>query len=250
MPLEGEFAPEEAREWKAKIVRQKCTEAQQEAGAHPEALDEALFAQRPVGRRVVGFRRRTLVTRFGEVCLPRRLYRDERGKYRWLLDEYLRLPAHQAATPDMRAICTAMGFAMSYRKATKVLTRCLAGVLSTSTCWRLLQPTGQAAARADAAAVEAVFKRGKPVPEAGERAAERLYMERMGSMSACSGSRRPTWSSAAPLPMRAGSVYRPSGRRIGRGASESIVMSGRGCLFGKGPAWPGHGNGTSAVPGK
>jgi hypothetical protein len=180
MPLEGEFALEEALEWEARIFHQKCAEAQREAVAHLEALDEALFAQRPVGWRVVGFRRRTVVTRFGEVCFRRRLYRDEQGKYRWLLDEFLRLPGHQAATPDMQRICSMMSGVMSYRKATEVLTRCLAGVLSASTCWRLLQRTGQAAAQSDAATVEAVFERGKPMAEAGKRTVKRLYMEADG----------------------------------------------------------------------
>jgi hypothetical protein len=108
------------------------------------------------------------------------MYRDERGRYRLLLDEYLGLPGYQVATPDMQAICTDLGSEMSFRKAAAMLRRCLAGVLSTSSCWRLLQRTGKAAARADAAAVAAVFERGEPVPAAGERAVERLYMEADG----------------------------------------------------------------------
>jgi hypothetical protein len=180
MPLKGDFAPENAREWEATIYRQACTEAQKHATTHLKELDEALFGQRPADWRVVGFRERTLVTRFGEVCFRRRLYRDEHGCYRFLLDEYLRLPAHQAATPDMQAICTALASELSFRKAAKRLKHVLAGVLSTSTCWRLLQRTGAAAARADAAAVEAVFERGQALPEAGQRAVERLYVEADG----------------------------------------------------------------------
>jgi hypothetical protein len=59
MPLQGEFAPVETRDWEAKIFRQVCAEAQEEAAAHL-ALDEALFAQRPAGWRVVGFRERLI----------------------------------------------------------------------------------------------------------------------------------------------------------------------------------------------
>ena len=178
--LEGKYAPEEARGWEEKIFRQMCARARREAAVFLEALEEALFEQRPAGWSVVGFRKRTLVTRFGEVCIRRRLYRDENGRYRSLLDEYLGFQAYQAATPDMQAICTEMGSGRSFREASNTLTRCLAGVLSPSTCWRLLQRTGEAAARADAAAAEAVFERGEPVPEAGERVVERLYMEADG----------------------------------------------------------------------
>jgi hypothetical protein len=87
MPLEGEFAPEEAREWEAKIFRRACARAKEEAIAQLEALEEALFAHRPAGWRVVGFRERTLVTRFGEVCFRRRLYQDEGGRYHFHLSE-------------------------------------------------------------------------------------------------------------------------------------------------------------------
>jgi hypothetical protein len=143
-------------------------------------LEEELFAQRPAGWVVVGFRERTVVTRFGEVLIRRRMYRDERENSRFVLDEYLGLKAYQAATPEMQTICTAMGSAMSFRRAADLLELWLAGLLSPSTCWRLLQRTGESAAGAEAAWVKAVFERGEPIPEAGEREVERLFMEADG----------------------------------------------------------------------
>ena len=88
VPLEGEFGPEEARGWEGRAFRRVCAASQREAAAYLEALDEALYEQRPGDWRVVGFRERRVVTRFGEVSIRRRLYRDERGKYHQLLDEY------------------------------------------------------------------------------------------------------------------------------------------------------------------
>jgi hypothetical protein len=178
--LAGEFSLEEAQGWEEKVFGRVCAQGRGEAVAYLEGLEEALFGQRPAGWAVVGFRTRTLVTRFGEVRFRRRLYRDESGKYRFLLDEYLRLKAHQAATPEMQAICTSMSSEMSFRKAADMIARCLAGVLSPSSCWRLLQRTGKAAASAEAAAVEAVFERGEPLAQAGEREVERLYIEADG----------------------------------------------------------------------
>ena len=75
IPLEGEFTPEEARGWEGKVFQKVCGQGQREAVAYLEALEEALFAQRPAGWVVVGFRERTLVTRFGEVLIRRRMYR-------------------------------------------------------------------------------------------------------------------------------------------------------------------------------
>jgi len=178
--LQEEFAPEEAWGWEGKVFRRVCVQGCREAVAYLEGLEEALFEQRPAGWVVVGFRGRTLVTRFGEVRFRRRLYQDESGRYRYLLDEYLGLKAHQAASPEMQAICTSLSSEMSFRKAAEMIAQCLAGVLSPSSCWRLLQRTGKAAVSAEAAAVAAVFERGEPLAQAGEREVERLYMEADG----------------------------------------------------------------------
>jgi hypothetical protein len=180
VPLDGAYAPEEVRGWEGKIFHQVCEQGKREATAYLEELEEALYEQRPAGWEVVGFRERVLVTRIGEVRLRRRLYQDESGAYHFLLDEYLGLKAHQAATPEMQAMCTKLGGEMSFRKAADILAEWMTGLLSYSTCWRLLQRTGEAAICAETAAVEAVFAHGEVVPEAGERRVERLYMEADG----------------------------------------------------------------------
>ena len=63
--LEGEFAQEEAQGWEGSVFRQVCEQGQREAAEYHEALDEALFERRPSGWEVVGFRERSVVTRFG-----------------------------------------------------------------------------------------------------------------------------------------------------------------------------------------
>lgn len=180
IPLEGTFSPEEARDWEANIFRQVCSQAQKEATAYLQALDDALLSQRPPEWVVIGFRERTLVTRFGEVRIRRRLYQDPEGAYHFLLDEYLGLKAYQAATPEMQAMCTTLAGHMSFRTAAGMLEEWLAGLLSHSSCWRLLQRTGQAAICAEKEAVEAVFDRGELEPITGERPVQRLYMEADG----------------------------------------------------------------------
>lgn len=176
----GEGMMEEARQWEGKVFEQVCVAGQHEAVEYLGQLDESLFAARPTGWRVVGFRERTLITRFGEVHLWRRLYRDESGAYHFLLDEYLGLKAHQAATVEMQAMSTILCGEMSFRKAADFLEQWMAGLLSHSTCWRLLQRTGEAAAGASMEEVEAVFGRGEVLAQAGKRQVKRLYMEADG----------------------------------------------------------------------
>jgi hypothetical protein len=171
---------EEARQWESRVFQQVCDEGRREASGYLALLDERLFAQCPAGWVVVGFRERTLVTRFGEVEIRRRLYQDRLGEYHFLLDEYLGLNANQAATPAMQAMCTMLCGEISFRKAADFLEQWMVGLLSHSTCWRLLQRTGEAAANAREEEVEAVFSKGEPIAQAGERRIERLYMEADG----------------------------------------------------------------------
>jgi hypothetical protein len=180
VPLREGFTQEEARKWEGEIFRQVCEQGQRKALAYLAELEEELFQQRPASWRVVGFRERVLVTRFGEVRIRRRLYRDAQGESHFLLDEYLGLSAYQVATPDMQVLCTRLGAELSFRKAADLLQEWLAGLLSASTCWRLLQRTGQAAVAAEMAAIEAVFGCGEAVPAVEGRCVERLYMEADG----------------------------------------------------------------------
>ena len=170
----------EARQWESRVFAQVCVAGQQQAVEYLAAVEESLLAQRPAGWVVVGFRARNLVTRFGEVHIRRRLYRDQEGGYHFLLDEYLGLSTYQVATPEMQAMCTILCGAVSFRKAADFLGQWLAGLLSPSTCWRLLQRTGEKAAQTFAEEVEAVFARGAAIAEAGGRPIERLYVEADG----------------------------------------------------------------------
>jgi hypothetical protein len=175
-----ELELEQARSWESQVFEQVCVVAQAKAAAYLERLEEALYAQRPAGWVVIGFRERALVTRFGEVRIRRRLYRDRLGGYHFLLDEYLGWHAYQAATVEMQAMCTELCGEISFRKGADFLEKWMAGLLSHSTCWRLLQQSGEAAASTRAEEVEAVFSRGEPIAQTGERSIERLYIEADG----------------------------------------------------------------------
>ncbi|HGE69964.1 TPA: ISLre2 family transposase, partial [Candidatus Poribacteria bacterium] len=47
------------------------------------------------------FRERTLLTRFGEITIKRRLYKNNNGEYRFLLDDYMNWRPNQSTTPKM-----------------------------------------------------------------------------------------------------------------------------------------------------
>ena len=166
--------------WEEGFFQEACRQARQAAQDWLEGLDTLLLRLKPAGWRVVGKRRRTLVTRFGEVTFARRLYRDAQGRYRFLLDEVLDLPAYQEASPDVMKAVVLLATGMAFSQVAKVLACVTAGVLSVSTVWRLVQRVGRRVQEAERAEVEWVFGRGAPPQRWGARRASRLYVEADG----------------------------------------------------------------------
>jgi len=172
-PLEG---------WESYFFQRACRLAQEQARTWLEELDEQLLGVKPRGWRVVGKRSRTLVTRFGPVTFERRLYRDERGGYHFLLDDVLGLPAYQAASWEVMESVIMLVTGMPFARVSDVLERLTAGVLSPSTVWRLVQEVGQRVVEAEEMEVKRVFGQGAPPRRVGQRRARRLYVEADGVM--------------------------------------------------------------------
>ena len=76
-------------DWEEESYRRGCAYARELAERRLEALDDELMQCRPKGLRLVGFRDKTLVTRFGDVTIRRRMYTDSDGKTVFPLDECL-----------------------------------------------------------------------------------------------------------------------------------------------------------------
>jgi len=115
------------------------------------------------------------VTRFGELRVERKLYRDEEGNPRFPLDEALGWRPRQAATPGVQEAVVALAADLSFEH----IARLTAGVLSKSTVWRLVQRVGREALEADEALRRAVYEEGA-LPPPGPRRVRRLYVEADG----------------------------------------------------------------------
>ena len=128
---------------------------------------------------MVGFRERTLVTRFGEVVVRRRIYRDEDGQSRIALDEYLEWESHQQASPALTESIVSLSAHMPFGKAASTVSALTAGVLSTSTVYRLVGDVGHKAIDDERERWEVQFKRGEDVCD-GQQQADVLYTEADG----------------------------------------------------------------------
>ena len=64
------------KEWEQSVLELSQEIAQQIASMLLKAIDEHLMEDREGGLRLVGKRKRTVLTRFGPLAIERRLYRD------------------------------------------------------------------------------------------------------------------------------------------------------------------------------
>jgi len=163
-------------EWEQDCYQKGCTLARQEAMIRLSEIDKRLFQNYPTGWEIEGFRERTLMTRFGEVTIRRRLYRDEEGGYHFLLDEYLGLLPNQEATPSLQKCLVDLATHVPFRLVSGTLENLTAGVLSVITIYRLVQRTAQAAIEKEREDWQALFEEGK-LPPCGERKVPILYSE-------------------------------------------------------------------------
>lgn len=170
----------EGQGWEEQLYAAGCEHARREAEVFFEEIDTHLYQRRPSGWRVVGFRERRLVTRFGEVRLRRRMYQDEGGRSHFLLDEHLRLPARQGATPSVQSAVVRLAGDLGFEKTAKHVAALTAGVLSKATVWHLAQRVGRAALAQEAEEGDAVYGQGQRPMQEGTRVVERLFVEADG----------------------------------------------------------------------
>jgi hypothetical protein len=164
-------------DWEGVLFAVACAGARELARQFLEALDTALAAGGEPGWQVVGYRQRTVLTRFGPVRVRRRLYRRGRQR-RFLLDEALGWSPHQRVTPRLRALLVELASYLPYGRAA-ALAEQFGVAISGATLRRQLQAVGEAATAQEAAQRTAVYAAGQP-PPLGEQPADPLFVEADG----------------------------------------------------------------------
>ena len=175
----GEDHTEAGMDWEEESYRQGCAYARELAERRLKALDAALMRSRPKGLRLVGSRVRSVVTRFGDMSVRRRMYRDSDGESVFALDDYLGWKPRQAASLSLSKSVMEMATEMPFRKVSESVSELTAGALSKTTVHRMLQGVGQDALDEEQERCEAQFERGENGSE-GQRGADILYTEADG----------------------------------------------------------------------
>ena len=166
-------------DWEEESYRLGCAYARELAESQLKALDDRLMRMRPKGLRLLGFRTRTIVTRFGEVTIGRRMYRDRSGETLFALDEYLGWKAQQQASASITESMVEMATEMPFRRVVETVSKLTAGVLSPMSAHRLLSAAVDDALDEERQRVEACFERGEDVC-AGVQQVDVLYTEADG----------------------------------------------------------------------
>jgi len=174
-----EFVIDEQKDWEEEHYRIGCAIAREIAKQSLKDLDDKLFRQHPEGWKSGGFRKRTRVTRFGSFKVKRRIYKDEKGVWRFLLDEHLQWPANLKATPSFIECLMKLASHVPFGQVVETIKKLVAGVLSRSTIHRILQEITGYVTDAEKAQWEACFKEAA-LPEPGKRKVPILFVEADG----------------------------------------------------------------------
>lgn len=148
-------------EWEKESQQIGNAISRQEAIQRLSEIDERLFQSHPHGWQSKGFKKRTVATFFGEITIRRRLYLDEKGSYHCLLDEYLDLPSHQLATPNLQESLVELATQTQFRQVSRTLEKFTGGILSQSTIYRLLRRIANRAIEKEQVEWQDLYERGE-----------------------------------------------------------------------------------------
>ncbi len=163
-------------EWEEEVYGFVFGQAQELVKRLLEKMDNVLLRRRGEGLEVVGFRERWVITKFGQLRLRRRLYRDGSGKGRYLLDEAMGLEKRSPLSSGVRELCAILSSYMPFSKTEALLRLVLPSGVSHTTVHRQVGKIADPALASEEKEVAEVYEQGK-VPERGERRVSFLFVE-------------------------------------------------------------------------
>lgn len=142
-------------------------------------IDEALLKQKDKGLRVVGFREKTVEMLFGGLTIKRRLYRDDSGAYRFLLDEVLGIDKSRRTSPTLAEAATVLATHMPFRKVSEVIALLLPTRLSHMSIYSHFEKAAEILDEQDRLRAKSLFEDGV-IEHPGTKACEKLFVEADG----------------------------------------------------------------------
>lgn len=167
--------------WDENIFKVVCKTASCCCVSILEALDDELAKTREKDLKIVGKRKRTIVTKFGSFVVKRRFYRGKDGTSKFLLDEALGLRKRGQATFSLEATATRLASQMPFREAAKTLEETSGGILSHQMIHRILQSAGSNLDLSEKKEAESLTQDGL-IPDSKNKKVEHLFVEADGTV--------------------------------------------------------------------
>ena len=125
------------------IFRIVCKEARKRFKKILEEIDQAIMENRDKDKfKLKDIKERTIDTLFGEVTIKRRYYQDSNDKFRFLLDQYLNIPANERQSPALKEIALDLVKELPYRKAADKIDNILESSTSHTAIFNWVQKEG------------------------------------------------------------------------------------------------------------
>ncbi|PUU88684.1 UPF0236 family transposase-like protein, partial [Halanaerobium sp.] len=125
------------------IFRIVCKEARERFKKILEEIDQAIMENRDKDKfKLKDIKKRTIDTLFGEVTIKRRYYQDSNDKFRFLLDQYLNIPANERQSPALKEIALDLVKELPYRKAADKIDNILESSTSHTAIFNWVQKEG------------------------------------------------------------------------------------------------------------
>lgn len=166
--------------WEEAIFHWACDLAKTAAESLLEKVDEHLMKTREAGLKVEGFRERWITTLFGDIKIKRRLYRDDSGNSRFLLDEALGLRKRSQASPKVEELATFLSSHLPFGKCEQLLKTLLPEGLSHTTIHRLVGRTVDPHLEEEERELAELFEDGV-LPQSEDRVVPYLIVEADGT---------------------------------------------------------------------
>ena len=135
-----------------------------------------LLADHGEGLAVVGFRERYVITKFGQLRIRRRLYRDRQGQGHFLLDEAIGLEKRSPLSPGLRDLSALLGSYVPFGKSEALLRLLLPVGVSHTTVHRQVARIADPVLAREKEELSQVFEQGK-LPDKGKRQVDILFVE-------------------------------------------------------------------------
>ena len=142
-------------------------------------IDETLLKDKDKDLRVVGFREKTVEMLFGRLTIKRRLYRNNNGSYRFLLDEALGLGKSQRISPTLAEASAVLATHMPFRKVSEVIGLLLPTHISHMVVYNHFEKVAEALDEQDRLRAKNLFEDGV-IEHPGTKVSEKLFIEADG----------------------------------------------------------------------